>query len=197
MPTNNRGRPPGRRDGCRPPEGRSVPPKSKRADALDAVPTAKKAATYLKRNGESELAAAVRTLIAFAEEAGTRAAATAAREADLSPNRALHVHRDFRDRVNSLRGGATLPEVLVPYLERFVAGTWTPARPQRISWASPSEKVAVNVRIAGDLWDAVDRRAKDPDASRERGYKLTAIQVAIAALREEYGEPAEDNAATA
>lgn len=197
MPTNNRGRPPGRRDGCRPPEGRSVPPKSKRTDALAAVPDAKKAAAYLKRTGETELAQAVRTLIAFTAEAGERAAATAAREADLSRNRALHVHRDFRDRVNHLRDGVTLPEVLVPYLERFVAGTWTPARPRRISWGSPGEKVAVNVRIADGLWDAVDRRAKDPEESGERGYKLTAIQVAIAALREEYGEPAEDDAATA
>lgn len=197
MPTNNRGRPPGRRDGCRPPEGRSVPPKSKRTDALDAVPAAKKAAAYLKRNGETELAQAVRTLIAFTAEAGERAAQAAAREADLSPNRPLQVHRNFRDRVNALRNGVTLPEVLVPYLERFVAGTWTPERPQRTTWKSADDKVNINVRISGELWDAVDRRAKDPDASRERGYKTTAIQVAIAALREEYGEPAEDDAATA
>jgi hypothetical protein len=171
-----------------------VPPQSKIADALAAVPRAKKAVAYLKRNGEPELAAAVRELVGYTVHAGRLHEQSVAREADLSPNRPLQVHRDFRDRVHEQRT-TTLPEIVVPYLERFVAGEWVPDRPKRTSWKSPDEKVNINVRIAGGLWDAVDRLAKDPAESAQRGYKLTATQVAIAALREEFAEPAD--AATA
>jgi hypothetical protein len=169
-----------------------VPPKSRIADALAVVPDAKKAAAFLKRNGETDLAQAVRELVDYTVHAGQLHQNATAREAELSRNRPLQVHRDFRTHVNARRAKKTLPKVVVPYLERFVAGEWVPERPQRTAWESRDAKVNINLRVSDDLWDEVDRIAKDPEAVKDRGYKLTAIQVAIAALREEFGEPAED-----
>lgn len=168
-----------------------MPPKSKRTDAIAALPMAKKAAARLHEDGEVEMAEAVHELVRFASPAGQRREATALRGAGLAPNRPLQVHRDFRTHVNA-RKTTGLPDVVVPYLERFLAGEWMPGRHKRVRWGSPADKVNINIRIPSDLWDAVDALAKDPAASQDRGYKLTAMQVAIAALHEEFAEPAAD-----
>jgi hypothetical protein len=49
--------------------------------------------------------------------------------------------------------------------------------------------VFVNIRIPDDLWDRADRLAKDPVASEERGYKLNARQVVIAAFMQRFPLP--------
>jgi murein L,D-transpeptidase YcbB/YkuD len=173
-----------------------VPPKSKRAEALAAAPTAKKAAAYLKRNGQPEMASALQDVLDFALQAARQQEAAATRESGLNPNHALYVERSFREHVTRSKT-TDLPDVVVPYLERYLAGQWEPERPQRARRHSNPDKANINIRIDKDLWDAVDQKAKDPAGFEARGYKLNAMQVAIGALRAEYGDPDQDTDTTA
>lgn len=170
-------------------------PPSKRANALAALPTAKEAAAHLKRTGEPRMAAAVADVIAYAEYASAVRERAAEREAAAAPSYSLRIDRALRDHVHATgaASGTEIPSAVTSRLEAFVAGTWTPQPSGRAARGTSPEKADLNVRVPKDLFDRVDALAKDPAAIAERGFKLTARQVAIAALTEAFPlpEPAE------
>jgi hypothetical protein len=53
----------------------------------------------------------------------------------------------------------------------------------------------INVRIDGRLWDLANAHGADPEQIKARGYKLTANQVAIAALVEAFPQSADSTGA--
>lgn len=211
MPTSTFGRPPGRRDGRRPPEGRAplaaTNKLSKHKSILEDIARARDGLEQsgtnaaLRDAGHGDVVDSLTEVFTYAEEAAARLG----RGSDFEgtpPNHALGVTETFRTHVyeaveaalaaaendEAVDGaGAVVRKKMLAFLE----GTWTPARQPRQSFQGPgNRKVNLNVRVPQARWDAVDEYGKDPAAVADRGYRLTASQVAIAALREHFGEPA-------
>lgn len=209
VPTTNRGRPPGRRDRRRPPEGRAVTATNKRAALRAATPPTREAIRFLKANGEKELAAAVATVLKAALEFADSRDRAATRESGLEQNRAVSVAAEFRDHVHAVKGDADLVDVVTTRMRDFLAGTWMPRKEEfdAGTWTLPLRgygsigptvpRKNLNMRIPTAVWTATNELGEDPAAVAERGYKLTAPQVAIAALEEAFGLPDTQDSTTA
>lgn len=161
-----------------------MPPR-KRDTLAAAAPATKDAITYLRDQGQPTLADAVQTTLAFATEASDAAARKAERDAKHMPNQSIQVSKELYDRVQ----GTDYAEVAREKLAAFCDGEWMPGKPQRAPQGE--EKAWLNVRIANELWCRADNVAKDPAAAEERGYKLNARRVVIAALLEAFPAPEE------
>lgn len=193
VPTTHSRRPPGRpAQQRRRPEGHAtVPRNSTRAHAIEALPDAREAVTYLKAQGEDERAAAVAAVVDYAQEAIDASIRKARRDTELDPNYSLYVEDTFRTWVRTAadKAGKELAAVVTAGMNDFLNGRWTPPAPVRAPKGQTPTKVSLNVRISEDLFDQVDALAKDPDATAERGYALNARQVAIAALARAFPKP--------
>lgn len=203
MPTNPHGRPPGRRDGTRPPEGRSVPApgSSKHAFLLEhSIPAARRQVAAARKAGVTDLDVVDRVLT-YAEEQATRILAQQATRYESAPNKNLRVPLAFAEHVRAqveaekaeAEGTNEVPWSLSKRvnisLEEFLDGDWTPPEPQRAPRGSNIPMTGLNVRVPQDLWDRANDLGKKPTAIEQRGYKLTANSIAIAALVEAYGQP--------
>lgn len=165
-----------------------MPPR-KRDTLAAATPATKDAITYLRDQGQPTLADAVQTTLAFATEASDAAARKAARDAANMPNKSIQVPKELYDRVQ----GTDYADVVREKMAAFCAGSWVPDKPKRAPVGQAKEWL--NVRFPDELWAQADALAKDPEAAEERGYKLTARQVVIAALLEAFPAPEEKPAA--
>jgi hypothetical protein len=161
-----------------------MPPR-KRDTLAAAVPTTEAAITYLRDQGQPAMADAVQTTLTFATEAADAATRKAVRDATTMPNQSIQVPKDLYDRVQ----GTDYAEVARKYLAAFRDGTWMPGKPERAPRGQAKEWL--NARFPAELWDEANALAKDPVASEERGYKLTARQIVIAALLKEFPAPEE------
>lgn len=164
--------------------------RSKHAVLLDMLTDATEAVRVLREDGHYDLAKAVRHVTDYARDnARAELNAAAARQ----PNaRALAVSQAFRDHVHRVAEDEEMnpSKVVRDNLQEFLNGKWMPAAPPaRAPRGSGPKKVNLNVRVAQDVWDDVNDLGKDPAAVAERGYKLTAAQVAVAALEETFGRP--------
>lgn len=199
MPTTPYGRPPGRRDGVRPPEGRHVPaPGSSKHAALlnETLPAARSEVAAALQAGAPGLDS-VQAVLDYAEEQAQRQSAQQSVRSATGENHNLRVPVEFAEHVRRQAAAdkEKYPDSLSPNrhvrdsLEDFVNGDWMPARPERDRRGSNIAKTGLNVRVPEDLWEAANYLGKDPAAVESRGYKLTANSVAIAALMETYGQP--------
>lgn len=192
MPNNHRGRPPGRREDCRPGKGPAlVPQPSKHRTVLAAVPTAQAFLDELQAAGSpQDTVDAVRLCVDYARERAEQGVAKSARDTSSKPNQLVNVPIVFRDHVYASADDSTAVATVVnSSLEDFVEGDWTPPAPQRAQRGRKLPSTNINVRVSSELWDAANALGKDPEQVAARGYKLTAVQVAIAALVETFGRP--------
>lgn len=199
MPTTPLGRPPGRRDDVRPPEGRHVPApgSSKHAALLNkTLPAARREVDDALQAGAPGLDS-VQAVLDYAEEQAQRQTAQQSTRSATGENHNLRVPVAFAEHVRRQAEAdkAEDPDSLSPNrrvrdsLIDFVNGDWMPARPERDRRGSNIAKTGLNVRVPEELWDAANDLGKDPAAVEARGYKLTANSVSIAALMEAYGQP--------
>ncbi|MGW5694528.1 hypothetical protein ACWEWX_27375 [Streptomyces asiaticus] len=157
-----------------------MPPRRDRAAFTAAVPIANDAITYLREQDQPRLADAVETILVFGAISADAVARKAALDTTSMPSQSIQVSKELYDRVQ----GTNYAELVREKLDAFWEGEWTPDKPKRAPRGQ--EKAWLNIRIPADLWDQVNARAKDPALSEERGYKLNARQVVIAALRDEF-----------
>lgn len=197
MPTTHRGRPPGRRDRRRPPEGPALlPATSQHTAILATIRKAKKSVPVLRKDGHPELAADVKESLDYALEVATKLSSRRPSEGT-TPNHALRVVEPFRTHVHAAAEGTEdVADVVRRRMRDFLEGKWTPGPSVRARRGHRPAKVNLNVRVADVLWDDVNELGKDPQAAAERGYKLTAEQVAIRALEERFGLPETEEATT-
>ncbi|HEY5834955.1 hypothetical protein [Streptomyces sp.] len=173
-----------------------MPQHIKHAAALAAVPTALESLDVLQAAGTPQgMVDAVRLCVDYARERAEQGVAKAARDASTKPNRALSVPVAFKERVYAgAEDNTHVATVVENSLRDFIEGDWTPPAPRRAGRGQKPASTNINVRVAEDLWDAANAHGKDPAQIAARGYKLTAVQVAIAALAETFGQPdTEDN----
>lgn len=192
MPTTHRGRPPGRREDRRPGKGPAlVPQHIKHATALAAVPTAEAYIDELAAGGAPQDKVDVLRLVAgYARERAEQGVAKARTDSSADPNRSLHVPETFRDHVYAVvEPGEDFTTVVVQNMQEFVHGEWTPPARTRFARGHRPTLGTINVRVSKELWDAANARGTDPAQIAERGYKLTANQVAIASLERFFGLP--------
>lgn len=188
----HRGRPPGRRDGCRPPEGRALVPKtSKHAAVLAAAPNALTALDTLRAAGSpQDVIDAVQLSVDYAQERARQALAKAERDAGLDTVRGIAAPKVFRDYVvaEAAKDDTDLTTIAVKSLEDFTAGRWTPPAPTRFGRGQKPESRNFNVRVSQELWDAANAHGSNSEAVAARGgYKLSAAQVVIAAFVATFG----------
>lgn len=138
--------------------------------------------------GAAGLAESAKILLDYAEEQAERAIAKRAN--DSRETRSLRVTAEFRTKVHAdaAEDGAVISDIVVQSLRDFVNGEWAPPAPQRAPRGTNLTKVGLNVRVPQELWDAANDRGKDVAEIAQRGYKLTAESVGIAALRERFGD---------
>lgn len=219
MPTPHNGRPPGRRDGCRPPEGpaplAATTKQSKHKTIIPVIDKARESVAVLQAAGHPDLANAVSETLIYAEQAATQLA-RGSNFAGTPENHPIGVTKRFRDHIYASIDAAVeasedetkvpgAPKVVREKMRAFLEGKWTPQRPPRQSFGTgPDAKVMLNVRVPEALWDAVNEYGKDvearsfPHTDVANAVKLTASQVALAALREHFGSPeTEDSTTTA
>jgi len=194
VPNTPTGRPPGRSDGRRPPKGRAPLPAAPKYDKVLAdLPTARKALAVLRDAGRSDLAVVVGRTIDFAQEAAERGVNKRRTDSQIVQGKTLRVVEAFRTHVHEQarldEGGKALWETVEDGFRDFLAGRWTPDKPQRAPRGSNLEKKGLSVRVDGDLWDAVNTKGKDPAEVAARGYSLTAEQIGIATLYRRFGAP--------
>lgn len=192
MPINHRGRPPGRRADRRPGKGPAlVPQHSKHAAALATVPTAQAYINELTAAGaDQEKVDALQTLVAYARERAEQGIAKAKRDAATMVNKAIEVPTTFKTHVYAHAEDNThVSTVVGKSLLDFVQGEWTPPEPQRAGRGQKPDSTNVNVRVDKALWEQANAHGKDPEQVAARGYKLTANQVAIAALHAAFPLP--------
>jgi hypothetical protein len=103
----------------------------------------------------------------------------------------LDVPEEFRDFVRDAEkaGGPAASLVLRDGFAAFLDGSWTPPKPPRAPRGQRVTKIRMVAQVNEEIRDQVDKRGKDPELAGERGYRLNAQQVAIAALLDAYRVP--------
>ncbi|WP_093803917.1 hypothetical protein [Streptomyces sp. Wb2n-11] len=107
-----------------------MPRTSLRAHAVDALPDARKAVTFLEEAGQPALATAVSRIVEFTEDRTGAEIRNARRDADLDPPVSLFVTEAFKNHIKAAQDPKKpLAQVVTPYLDKFLAGRWTPPAP--------------------------------------------------------------------
>ena len=163
---------------------------SKHAVLIDTLPAALQGVAELRAAGRGDLADAMQHVADYAEtNAKAELAAADKRPANA---RSIEVPAAFREHVLTVAKTEkmNISEVVRNNLTEFLDGTWMPPQPPpraKRGTGSAEDKARIAVSVDQDLWDDVNDHGKDPEAVAARGYKLTAAQVAIAALEATFG----------
>lgn len=171
-----------------------MPQHNKHATALTTIATAQAYIRELAATGApTDKVAALQQLADYARERAEQGVAKAERDysSKSKRNKAINVPVTFKDHVYAHAEDHThVATVVENSLRDFIQGEWTPPAPRRARSGEKPESTMINVRIDMRLWNAANDQGKDPKQVAARGgYKLTAAQVAIAALAEAFGQP--------
>jgi hypothetical protein len=174
-----------------------MPQQSKHATVLATVPTAQAYINELAAGGAAQdKVDALQLLTDYARERAEQGVAKAKRDAVTMVNKGIDVPKVFKEHVYAHAADSThIPTVVGRSLQDFVHGDWTPGRPSRAKPGTKPESTMLNVRVDKALWELANAHGKDPEQIAARGYKLTANQVAIAALAEAFPQTADSTGA--
>lgn len=167
------------------------PRKTSRPPLAPAVPVAQEAAEQLRRDGRTEWADAVQTVIEHAVKPGPFGNPT--------PTLSLQVDRAFHGKVQerAQAKGVDVTEVVRTQMEAFLGGKWEPVEPTPRPKGTGGEKTTISVRLPADLVEQVDEAADQLARKRgwslSRAHKLNARKVAIQALERRFGARRETN----
>ena len=103
----------------------------------------------------------------------------------------LYVTDEFRTFVREAAGGdfRELSRTLRDAYAKFLAGEWTPPEPRTAPRGHSDRTVHLTVHVNSAIHSQVDEPGADPKRVKARGYKLTAVDVARAALMDAYEVP--------
>ncbi|MBM9510017.1 hypothetical protein [Actinacidiphila acididurans] len=183
-----------------------MPLPTKHAALLALLPDVAEVPDVLTQAGRPDLAGPIGKVIAYAEEQAKRNARQNEVRHGRTPAQALRVSLAFAEHVRAHaledvegdedKAGKRISAIVRDSLADFVAGDWTPPAPQRVRRGTGTTKTTIAVRVPADLWQQAGDLGKDEGQIAARGFRITAERVAILALEQTYGLPAEEQSST-
>ncbi|MFD3516311.1 hypothetical protein [Streptomyces sp. NPDC058657] len=168
-----------------------MPAPNRRAATEAALPQAHAAVAFLRAEGQEDLADAVTVVTEYAADSAARQTRKAETNSHSAPSFTIAGTASDVQRVKSLSPNVTSD--VIEGFERFLAGEWEPAQPERSRRHSGQAREAITIRVPADLVDRVNERAAhyatEHNFRTGRGYDLHARSIALQWLIRKYPEP--------